>query len=489
MVEEETLTPTPKSTPQQEIKEKLRQARLNYNQAKRLISDIEKGHAKFIKIRDALQDKENGVEANKTWVAKQRSDIAEILKEAGIKLDELQTTANSVSNSVKDIDSKYTQFKPLAGQIFDKQDGLDAVLKATRKLKKATSDLAKKIENDSDDAGKKLLSITKTTDDVEKAYNDFVEKKNRIDDEENGFEAQLRRATEYTTSTQDAKTKSESALVSITKFKDQSDELVGQIKDSKKAVDDYQAESETLTKNIRNTLNKVTQFSLSKALQERTKSFNRQMWFWAFLQILAIGALTYAVYLIFEVLFVGTPDHPPITSESSKPDLISIISKFLFTTPLIFAVYVTTSNHRHARDLRDKYAWKETVAKNFQNYIKLVKDEFKDGRYEEERFKFSMDTVRSIYTEPNPIPKKRKYNFSLKTVQVNIEEEDLQELKQALSYNITKETAKQEEVLENAVKETVTEAAEAIARKASTPPALAQTKKQTPSIKTSPPSA
>lgn len=468
---EETSTPTPKQkpTPQQEIKEKLRQTRLNYNQAKKLISDVEKGHTAFIKIRDVLQDKQNGVEANKIWLAKQRSDITSILKEAQASLGALEVTATTVSDSVKDIDNKYTLFKPLADQVFDKQDGLDAVLKATRKLKKATSDLATKIESNADDANNQLQSITKTTEEVKKAYDDFIEKKNRIDDEENGFEAQLRRATEYATSTQDAKTKSESALLSITKFKDQSDELVVLIKDSKTAVDDYQKQSETLTKDIRNTLNKVTQFTLSKALQDRTKSFSRQMWFWSILQVGAIAALTYAVYLIFEILFVGTPDHPPITSETSKPDLISIVSKFLFTTPLIFAVYVTTSNYRHARDLRDKYAWKETVAKNFQNYIKLVKDEFKDGRYEEERFNFSMDTIRSIYTEPNPMPKKRKYNFSLKTVQVNIEEEDLQELKQALSYNISKETAKQEEVLEEAVKKTVTEAAEVAVKKKDMP--------------------
>ena len=487
MIEEtSSSTPTPKLAPQQEIKERLRQARLSYNQAKKLISDIEKGHADFIKIRDTLQNKESGVEANKIWLAKQHSDIADILTKAQTSLSELEVTATTVSDSVKDIDTKYTQFKPLADQVFDKEEGLDAVLKATKKLKKATSELATKIGNNADDAGNKLQNITKTTEEVKKAYDDFIEKKNRIDDEENGFEAQLRRATEYAASTQEAKTKSESALLSITKFKDQGDELVIQIKDSKTAVDDYQKQSETLTKDISNTLNKVTQFTLSKALQDRTKSFSRQMWFWSALQVGAIAALTYAVYLIFEVLFVGSASHPAITSETGKPDLISIVSKFLFTTPLIFAVYITTSNYRHARELRDKYAWKETVAKNFQNYIKLVKDEFKDGKYEGERFKFSMDTVRSIYTEPNPLPKKRRYNFSLKTVQVNVEEEDLQDLKKALSYDIAKEVAKQEEVLEDVVEKTATEAAETVVKKANTTPTPTPPKKQGVQIKATP---
>lgn len=457
---EESTNPNP--TPRQDIKEKLRQARLIYNQAKKLITDIEKGHAKFVEVRNILQDKQNGVEANKLWVAKQRDEITAILNESITKLDKLETTASKVGDSVNDIDTKYTKFKPLAEQVFDKNEGLDAVLKATRRLRKATADLAKKIEGDANNAGKKLADIMKISGEVDQAYTDFTEKKNRIDDEENGFEAQLRKATEYTTSAQDAKTKSESALVSITKFKEQSDELVVQIKGNKTTVDVYEKESKTLTENIRNTLNKVTQFTLSKALQERTKSFNRQMWFWAILQVIAIAMLTWAVYLIFEVLFVGTQGHPAISSDATKPDLVSVVSKFLFTTPLIFAVYITTSNYKHARDLRDRYAWKETVAKNFQNYIKLLKDEFNDGCYDEERFRFSMDTIRNIYTEPNPLPKKKKYNFSLKTVQLNIEEEDLQQLKEVISYNIKTEVAKQGGVIEDAVEKSVAEAAESI---------------------------
>ena len=168
---EDASTPVsaPKLTPQQEIKEKLRQARLNYNQAKKLIADVEKSHSEFVKIRDTLKDKENGVEANKTWIAKQRSDITDILKDANIKLGELETTATTVSESVKDIDTKYAKFKPLSDQVFDKQDGLDAVLKATRKLKKTTGDLAARIESNASTANTKLLSITKTTEEVEKA--------------------------------------------------------------------------------------------------------------------------------------------------------------------------------------------------------------------------------------------------------------------------------------------------------------------------------
>lgn len=444
---------TPKLTPQQEIKEKLRQTRISYNQAKKLISDIEKDNAKFVTIRDTLTDKQNGVEANKQWVQKQRDDIAEILKDSQDKLTALTATAGSVSTSVTDINEKYVTFTGLSTQVFDKDNGLEAILKAAKKLQKANTTLSEKIATNANIASGKLEEITTSANNVQTAYDDFIKKKELIDNDEEGFEAQLRKATEYATSAQDAKTKSESALVSITKFKDQSDELVEAIKKTKGVVDGYQKESNTLTADLRNTLNKATQFTLSQALQKRTRGFNWQMVFWGVLQIVAICALTYAVYVIFEILFVGSGDGKTKglitngTSELSEGQiLVSVISKFLFTTPLIFAVYFTTSNFRHARDKRDRYAWKETVAKNFQNYIKLVKDEFQDKKYEEERFKFSMETIRSIYDEPNPMPKKRKYNFGFynKTVQVDIEEEDLQKLKAALSSDIVNTLSHQE---------------------------------------------
>lgn len=429
---------TPKQTPQQELKEKLTQTRKTFTHAKKLLGEIESSYDKFLILRGALNDKDNGVKANQDWLDARKSDIAGILSSASTKLSELEAAAASVVTSVDDINTNYSTFKGLSEQVFNKDDGLAAVLKATRRLKKSTETLAGKITDDANTADTKLTDITDTAEKVAKAYDDFLEKKGRIDNEEDGFDAQLRRATEYADSIQDAKTKSESALVSITKFKDQSDELVGQIKDTKKTVDDFQKESQTLTADIRNTLNKATQFTLSQALQDRANSYRNQMYFWAVLQAAAVIALTYAVYRIFEALFLNGSYEQNLERLQDGPTLISVVSKFLFTTPLIFAVYYTTSNFRHARDLRDKYAWKETVAKNFQNYIKLLKDEFKDEGYDEERFNFSMETIRSIYGEPNVSPKKKKYNFSFynRIVEANIEEEDLRELKAVVAEKI-----------------------------------------------------
>lgn len=431
---------TPKQTPQQELKEKLKQTRTTFTHAKKLLLEIETSYNKFLTLRDTLNDKNNGVKANQDWMDARKDDIAGILTTASTKLTELETAASSVTTSVEDISTKYTTFKGLSDQVFDKNDGLAAVLKTTRRLKKTTDTLAGKISENSGTADTKLTEITKTAENVAQAYDDFVEKKNRIDDEENGFEAQLRRATEYADSIQDTKTKSESALVSITKFKDQGDELVGQIKDSKKAVDDYKNESETLTADIRNTLNKATQFTLSEALKDRANSYKNQMYFWAVLQAIAVIALTIAVYLIFDALFLSGTREQNLERLQDGPTLMSVVSKFLFTTPLIFAVYYTTSNYRHAQYLRDRYAWKETVAKNFQNYIKLLKDEFKDEGYDEERFNFSIETTRSIYSEPNASPKKKKYNFSFynRIVEANIEEEDLRGLQSVVADKIKK---------------------------------------------------
>ena len=63
----------------------------------------------------------------------------------------------------------------------------------------------------------------------------------------------------------------------------------------------------------------------------------------------------------------------------------------------------------------------------------LLNREFGDKEYERDRFDFSMETIKSIYSEPNPTPKRRKFNFGInKTVQVGLEEEDLRDIKSAV---------------------------------------------------------
>jgi len=417
-------------TPEQEIREKLKQLRASYTRAQKLVVDVEKTHAKFIKLRDTLADKENGVKANIEWVKTQKSQISLAVEEANKNLKSVEDAIISISSKSRTVTKEYEEFKKISEKVFNKENGLEALHRNAQKLLNAISNQNDSILKILESSRKHFNNIGQKSNDVNEAYEAFLVIKEKVENPESGFEGQLRKATEYATSAATAKTQAESELVTVKKLKDESNGIVDEIKESKVEVDGYNKESRELTDDIRNTLNKASEYSLSKALKDRTGKLSIQLVIWGVFQFIAVLLLIGGVGLIFYGLFLHDTDNVSEVTERLKdgPTLISVITKILFTTPLVFAVYFTTTNFNHVRDLRDRYAWKETVAKNFQNYIKILKDEFGD-EYRSQRFNFSMRTVDNIYKEPHSSPKKKKYNIGINRVfQIGIEEEDFKHL-------------------------------------------------------------
>lgn len=423
---------TEKQPPEKEIKEKLKQLRTTYTNAKKLVGEIESTHSKFIELRDALADENNGAQTNLAWVAEQKINIENVLKNADLALSSLQTAASSIDAQIADMNTQYGIFQTTATKVFDETDGLQAIHDAAKKLRTAIGKYSTQSSKKVTDAQTHLDNIAKKTQAMTTAYDDFLVIKAKIDNTETGLDAQLRNATEYAKSALQAKTTAESELASVKAFKQESDELVGTIKDSRTEVDKYQKQSQELTDDIKNTLDKAASYSLSKALRDRTRGLNWQLGFWGFLSFLTIIMLILGVGTVFYALFfIDTNSSQEVAARlKDGPTLMSVLSKILFTAPLAYAVYFTTSNFSHVRDLRDKYGWKETVAKNLQTYVKTLKEEFADLKYEHARFNFVIGTVKDIYSEPNLAPKKRRYNIGVNRVfNLGLEEEDLKDFK------------------------------------------------------------
>lgn len=430
---------TEKLPPEQELREKLKELRRLLSSAKRFLKDVEGTHTRYIQLKDALNDKENGARANLAWVKEQKKQIADTLKAADTALTNLQKVAGSVDSQITEMNEKYQAFQTISTQVFSEETGLEALQKAAQALKD-------KISTYESDANSKLTTAQEHLDDIAKksssmttAFDEFTATKAKIDDKETGLEALLREATEYTDSILQTKTTAESELLSITKFNEESGELVEEIKGSRQTVENYEKESETLTDDIRATLNKTASYSLSKALRDRTRGLTWLLVFWGLVSLLAIALLIIGVAIIFYALFLHEANTSAEVAARLKdgPTLTSVVSKVLFTTPLVYAVYFTTSNFGHVRDLRDKYAWKETVAKNLQTYVKTLKEEFPDDKYEGARFSFTIKTVNGIYSEPHPAPKKKKYNFGInKVFQIGLEEEDMKDFKDIIEEGV-----------------------------------------------------
>lgn len=111
-----------------------------------------------------------------------------------------------------------------------------------------------------------------------------------------------------------------------------------------------------------------------------------------------------------------------VQSSQGGDILFTVLSKALFTSPFVFALYFTTSNFGRTRDFRDRYLAKEIAGKNLQAYTKLLRDEFPDK--EQERLEFALHNMQAIYDDPVTRTKKRSYNIGInKIFQIDFEEE------------------------------------------------------------------
>jgi hypothetical protein len=425
--------------PEKEIRDKLRLIRSSFTKTQRLMADIERVHDKFLALRSSLDDKDNGAKVTLSWVAEQKKQINTVLSEANVSLTKLKTVASSVDTQIANMSDRYATFQEISSKVFNEEGGLQALHDGAIALHRTINKYAVQAKQKLGIAEEYTAKISEKNSDIEAANSRFLESIAKIEDPENGLEAQLRKATEYSQSALMAKTKAESEHLAVKALQNDTVTIVDAIKESSDAVDRFHKESESLTDNIRNTLNLVSIQSLSEALRQRTEDLKTQAIWWGIASLFALLVLIAGVCAIFYALFLHGATTPADISGRLQdgPTFASMISKFLFTTPLVFAVYFTTNNYKHYRDLQDKYAWKETVAKNLQNYVKTLKDEFGDVGYEKARFEFVIQAAQKIYVEPTPTAKRRKYNIGFnKVFNLGLEEEDLRYLEEKIGQGV-----------------------------------------------------
>jgi hypothetical protein len=414
----------------EETKAKLRQIRSDYTRARNILTELETYYASFDEARKQLDDEKDGLNANLGWSQTKKSEIDEIVAQANMKVTELEAVTTSVASLSNQVQAQYDTFTTLAAKINDPTTGIQAMLALATTLKDNIAALVEAAEVNRASSTEALTDIQEKADEVEEAYDAFVVLRKQVDDPETGVAAQLAEIKQYAKDALTAKASAESDLMSITSMKEAAVEHTEAARISKGEIDDLKTESESLTNDIRNTLNKTSAYSLSKEIQTQRKKLDRSVFWWGFAVGVTAFLFAWALGLIFYTLFLDPSTTGTIKPASGPGVLLTILSKALFTSPFIFALYFTTSNFSRTRETRDKYVAKEIAAKNLQAYVKLLRDEFPENS--KERLNFALHNMQVIYDDPTP-SKKRSYNFGInKVFQFGLEEEDTQHLKDKL---------------------------------------------------------
>lgn len=432
------------TTPEQEIKNKLKLVRADCTRVKNLAKEIDTYHKQFVAIRTQLDDEKDGLVANWDWSLKKKGEIDQILTDTKATATELDTVVTSVRAKIASLEADYGTFTTTSAKVFDTTTGFEALHKAATDLHTNITNYQKKAAVILTDARTNLTDIKTSTEKVNTAYVTFQELVEKTEDPKTGIQARLDEITKYAKDALQAKTDAEAELLSIKSYKTETESTLAEAKLDSVAIQTLHKDSEGLTDQIKDTLGKISAESLSKALRDRVKSLKRSLIVWGVLVGISAVLLAVAVGLVFYYLFVHQVDGGEAVNKlTQEPSLTAVLSKILFTSPFVFLLYFTTTNFSHVRDQRDKYAFKETVAKSLGAYTKTLRKEFEetDGGeadyYKQERHEFTLSTMKDIYKAPLPEPKKKRYNFGINRIfQVSVEDEDIRELGKRLTNDV-----------------------------------------------------
>jgi hypothetical protein len=413
-----------------ESKEKLSQIRYNFTRSKTIIDELDEYYKQFEGIRTKLDDTSDGLTANSEWSTRKKDEIAQLAKDASAKLTELETAKTNAETLIQSIHGIYDdKFEPLFIKIVDPTTGLEAVhASATSYLEQIKVTLAT-TQADYATAATTLSDIESKSSKIKAAYDEFIKLKIKVDDPEDGIDAQYETIKQYAKDAAQAKNKAEAELASVISLKTTATENLGNIQDSKVKIDTLHQESQTLTEAIRNNLDVSTADTLSSAITEQRKQFSVSVIFWGISTGLVVVLLAAILGYIYYTLFVAEGDANILKKETDAlMILVTVISKAIFTSPIIFALIFTTSHFSKAKALHDHYVGKEIAAKNLQAYTKLLEDQFPDAK--DERLNFTLKNMQAIYDDPTLTKKKRRFNINIgKVVQFDVQDNDMEEFK------------------------------------------------------------
>jgi DNA repair exonuclease SbcCD ATPase subunit len=417
-----------------ELKLKLRQIRSSFTRSRNILEELETYYKTFEELRAKLDDQKDGLAINLTWSQSQKEKIDQIITGTDAKIKELETLSESAKSLVGSVQAQYDAFIPLAARLNDPSTGIDAILANASNLRNKIESLLQTARIDAAAADESLEDIKAKHTDVKEAYDAFMKLKEEYDDPESGIQAQVESINKFAKDAAKAKNDTEAELSSVISLKTTAAENLDSIKDSKTQIEEYQSESQSLTNDIRNNLGLSSADSLSRAIKTQRERFDRTVMWWSIAVWFAVALLASGLWFVYYTLFVDSNSSSYLLDRDTIDGwsiVVTVLSKAIFSSPLVFALYFTTSNFSRVRELRDYYIGKEIAATNLQAYVKLLRDEF--GEYEEKRLDFTLRNMQAIYDDPTLNKKKRRYNIGVnKIFQFDVQEEDIQSLKDTL---------------------------------------------------------
>ena len=399
----------------EEAKSSLSQIRSNKTQIANRLQEIETFYTQFQGVRGQVNDGNEGVSAVFEKAKSLKQEIDQLKDASQTKLTEIETQLSSVTSKVQEIETFYTQFQGVRDQVNDGNEGVSAVFEKAKSLKQEIDQLKDASQTKLTEIETQLSSVTSKVQEIEAFYTQFVELKDKIEDEEGGLEAILGQASDLKNKISQKNKSAEDTLLAIKDLKTKSEELKKNAETDRGTIETYKTESEGFKKSIGEILDLVTPSSLRNEFKNREKEIKSTVKFWKWSLLAGLLLLSAAVLFIYDL---------QSTSTNGFADWKQWY-RYLFTSPLVYLVYVCAKNYSMERDLLEKYAFKAVLSTSLRAYIKLLRDYFPEEK--SQILDFTLDSTSKIYKEPYyDKDKRRKVMFGIKSIfNVGIEDEEI----------------------------------------------------------------
>ncbi|MCX6754268.1 MAG: hypothetical protein NTU81_00360 [Candidatus Nomurabacteria bacterium] len=351
--------------------------------------EIELYHTNFIEIRTKLSDGSTGMEALFNQSTNLKNKIDQVNTNAQTELNQITEKANAINIKIQELETYYGTFTDLKSKLNDGQTGLQALLDQATALKNSIN----QIEVDSQTALEKVnatvLSITEKVVEIETYYTtNFLPLKTKVDDPKIGIQATLNIATDLKSEIIKTKTSVDQRFIEIKTLSEKSGELKQSAESSVKEIEGMKAKSLEFKESIGETLDLVTASSLTDSFVKRRDTIYKNARFWKYAtlgSVILLGASVLYIYYLQNKAVDGFKD-------------FHAWYRYLFTSPLIYLVYLCSHNYNMERDYEERYAFKTVLSTSLQAYIKLLSDKFSDKK--DELLQFTLASIERIYKEP-----------------------------------------------------------------------------------------
>lgn len=412
---------------------------------KKYESQLEKGKKvvdlidKYNKIFEEFESKQGeGIPSLLVYSQEVKDKLDNLQKQASESLNQVNQSINEARLKTDEMNSVYGKFTVTRDQINNSETGLQALFSKSNELSTQIREIRSSTDQILNQINSTLESVKKRFDEIDTLYKEFVSIREKISDPESGLQALTNLSIAKNNELESIKGQADKLFSEIVRIKDDSNNFLKDIKNSKQQAEDatnkivkHEKESEEYKIKIANIWEVATGSGLANSFHERKKELALGVIIWAVLLILGVIAyISLLIWIYQETFRNGVP-----TIDSAAWYRLTI------TLPILFLVVFASIQYSKERGLLEKYAFKSATAIALEAYMLVLTTKF--DKFELEIVEFVLNSMKMIYKEPHDKEKKYKMNFGInKVFNIGLEENRMEELEDFLEEKAKDKKAK-----------------------------------------------